>query len=78
MEALPSNEIDDFAMSTESTEWFLEFIETLSKYEYKVLDIYYLKGEARRLKAEKAAALAAAEQRAKLAKRSKKSKKKSK
>jgi hypothetical protein len=78
MEALPSNEVDDFVMGTESTEWFLEFIETLSEYEYKVLDTYYLKGEARRLEAQKAAALAVAEQRAKSAKRSKKSKKKSK
>jgi hypothetical protein len=78
MKALPSNEVDDFVMGTESTEWFLEFIETLSEYEYKVLDTYYLKGEARRLEAQKAAALAVAEQRAKSAKRSKKSKKKSK
>jgi hypothetical protein len=78
MEALPSNEVDDFVMGTESTEWFLEFIETLSEYEYKVLDTYYLKGEARRLEAQKAAALAVAEQRAKSAKRSKKSKEKSK
>jgi hypothetical protein len=75
MEALPSNEVDDFVMGTESTEWFLEFIDTLPVYEYKVLEAYHLKGDARRLEAEKAAALAVAEQRAKSAKRSKKSKK---
>ena len=78
MEALPSNEVDDFVMGIESTEWFLEFIDTLSEREYKALETYHLKVDARRLEARKAAALAVAEQRAKSAKRSKKSKKKSK
>jgi hypothetical protein len=78
MKALPSNEVDDFVMGIESTEWFLEFIDTLSEREYKALETYHLKGDARRLEARKAAALAVAEQRAKSAKRSKKSKKKSK
>ncbi len=74
----PSDEIDDFVMGIESTAWFLEFIDTLSEYEYKALEVYHLKGDARRLEAKKAAALAVAAQRAKSAKRSKKSKKKSK
>jgi hypothetical protein len=78
MEGLPSNESDDFMMGSESTAWFLEFIDTLSDYEYNALEVYHLKGDARRLEVEKAAALEAAAQRAKSAKRSKKSKKKSK
>ncbi len=53
----------------------MEFIDTLSEREYEALEIYHLKGDARRLEAEKAAALAVAAQRAKSAKRSKKSKK---
>jgi hypothetical protein len=77
-EGLPSNESDDFVMGSESTAWFLEFIDTLSEYEYNALETYHLKGDARRLQAEKAAALEVAAQRAKSAKRSKKSKKKSK